>query len=97
MENRKCSKKRKLQIWNAVIRSKVTYALHTMHLTKNKQKINTFQYKGTRQILKWDTTYINRNTNKRLLKIANKFLSSNNPNYNGQKVKTIQNMLTTKE
>ena len=68
----KCSTKTKLQYWNAVIKTKLTYALETMHLTKTQlRKLDTFQLKGLRKILKMHTTYIDRaNTNKEVRKRA---------------------------
>ena len=72
----KCSTKTKLLYWNAVIKTKLTYALETMHLTKTQlQKLDTFQLKGLRQILKMHTTFIERdNTNKQVRKRAAFFL-----------------------
>merc|ERR1712086_301462 len=68
----KCSTKTKLQYWNAVINTKLTYALETMYLTKGQlRKLDTFQLKGLRKILKMHTTYIERaNTNKEVRKRA---------------------------
>ena len=68
----KCSTKAKLQYWNAVIKTKLTYALETMHLTKTQlRKLDTFQLKGLRQILKMHTTFVERaNTNKEVRKRA---------------------------
>ena len=68
----KCSTKTKLQYWNAVIKTKLTYALETVHLTKGQlRKLDTFQLKGLRQILKMHTTYIERkNTNREVRKRA---------------------------
>ena len=64
----KCRRRTRIKYWNAVIKTKLTYGLHTMHLTKGQEtRLNAFQLKGYRKILKIDTTYINRkNTNKAL-------------------------------
>ena len=64
----KCSIKTKIKFYNAVIKSKLTYAMETMHLTNiQRDRINAFQAKGLRQILKMEPTYINReNTNKKV-------------------------------
>ena len=78
----KCSKKRKLQVWNAVIRSKLTYGLVTIQINKDKEaKIDALQLKGIRRILQCKTTYIDRrNTNRRLRKEANKIMNEGNQN-----------------
>ena len=49
----------------AVVRSKLVYGLESLYLTDSLQnKLNVFQLKGFRKILKMDTTYVNRaNTN----------------------------------
>ena len=74
----KCSQKTKLQYYNAVIKTKLTYALETMHLTKAQLKqLDTFQLKGLRKILKLKTTYIEReNTNKEVRRQASHHLGS---------------------
>ena len=72
----KCSTKTKLQYWNAVVKTKLTYALETMYFTKTQlRKLDTFQLKGLRKILKMHTTFIDRsNTNKAVRKRAADFL-----------------------
>ena len=77
----KCSKKRKLQVWNAVIRSKLTYGLVTIQINKDKaNQLNAFQLKGIRRILGWKTTYIEReNTNKKLRQAANTIINAGKP------------------
>ena len=52
-----------------------------MHLTKTQlRKLDTFQLKGLRQILKMNTTYIDRaNTNKEVRKRAASALYARNP------------------
>ena len=61
------SKKWQLIIHDAVIRSKLLYGLHSAALnTGDIKKLDAFQLKGFRQILKWETTYVNKdNTNER--------------------------------
>ena len=63
-------------MWNAVIKTKLTYALHTIVLPQNmERKLNAFQMRGIRKILRRDSTYINReNTNQQLIKEANAIL-----------------------
>ena len=75
-----CSKKRKLQVWNAVIRSKLIYALQTVYVSKAmRSKLNAFQNRGIRKILGWKSTYIEReNTNAKLHKAANQILKQGN-------------------
>ena len=77
----KCSKKRKLQVWNAVIRSKLTYGLVTLQINKDKaSRLDAFQLKGIRRILKWKTTYIERkNTNRRLRRAASEIINQDKP------------------
>jgi len=61
-----CPQDFKLNVFDAIIRSKLVYGLETVHLPKFlSQKLDTLQLKGLRKILKLDTTFINRaNTNK---------------------------------
>ena len=75
----KCTTKTKLKYYNAVVKTKLTYALETMFLTKTQlRKLDTFQLKGLRQILKMHTTYIERaNTNKEVRTRAADFLWPN--------------------
>ena len=52
---------RKIQIYNAIIRAKLIYGLETLAMnTAVLSRIDTFQLKGLRNILKLPTTYINR-------------------------------------
>ena len=78
----RCSKKTKLRVWNAVICSKLTYALHTVQLNPAEmRKLDAFQRRGLRKIMKWSTTYVNReNTNEELLKEANKIIKEGTQN-----------------
>jgi len=68
------SKKWKLIIYDAVVRSKLLYGLETLHLTEAMaRKIDVFHMKGLRQILGMQTTYVNRaNSNARVLEEATK-------------------------
>ena len=68
-----CSVKVKLGVYDAVVRAKLIYGLESVQLNQSlKQKIDTFQLKGLRQILKMQTTYINReNTNDLVFQRAN--------------------------
>ena len=52
------SKKWKLVIFDALVRSKLQYGLETLHLTQSMaRKLDVFQLKGLRKILGWDTTF----------------------------------------
>ena len=65
-------------MYDAIVRSKLMYGLESAHLTQTlKEKIDIFQRKGLRQILKIPTTYgqmtagKNRsNTNENVLKLV---------------------------
>ena len=69
----------KLIVYDAVTRSKLMYGLESAHLTETlKEKIDMFQRKGLRQILKLPTTYgqmkagkTRSNTNENILKLVN--------------------------
>ena len=62
----------KLLIFDAVIRSKLLYSLETVHLTGTlRMKLDAFHLRGLRQILRMQTTYVNRqNTNQRVYQTA---------------------------
>ena len=68
-----CPDKFKLCVFDAVVRSKLVYGLEASHIPKFlMQKLNAFQLKGLRKILKLDTTYIDRsNTKTRVFSLAN--------------------------
>ena len=68
----KASKKTKIRIWEAIVKSKIMYGLESAQITPSRQaKINTYQLKGIRQILQKQTTYIDRrNTNTKLIEEA---------------------------
>ena len=52
--------KKKLEVYNAVIKTKLIYGLESLQLTQaSTKKLDTFQLKGLRKILKLETTYIN--------------------------------------
>ena len=70
-----CPTKFKLDVFDAVIRSKLVYGLEVVHLTKSlMQRLNTFQLKGLRKILKMKTTFVERcNTNAKVFEEANRF------------------------
>ena len=81
-----CTPRQKILVYDAVIRSKLLYGLESAELRPSDlNKMDTFQLKGLRQILKLKTTYsvkdtpqgpkpviIRENTNKRVFTIANK-------------------------
>ena len=66
-------KKDKLNIYNAVVRSKVAYSLETAPLSiSQKKKLDAFQQKGIRQIMGIQPTFIDRTmTNEKVLDMAN--------------------------
>ena len=66
------SKRWKLIVYDAIIRSKLLYGLETIHLTTAMaKKLNAFQMRGIRKILNKAPTFIDRaNTNRKLLEEA---------------------------
>ena len=66
------SKKWQVIIFDAVVRSKLLYGLETVHLTDAmSNKLDAFQIRGLRKILKIAPTHVNRaNTNKHVLERA---------------------------
>ena len=68
----------KILVFDAVIRSKLLYGLETAMLTDAAQhKLNVFQLKGLRKILRMKTTFVDRaNTNARVLVKANEVLET---------------------
>ena len=68
----RASKKCKLIVFDAIIRSKLLYGLETIHLTQSlAKKLDAFQYRGLRKIMGMSSTFINRaNTNQKLLEAA---------------------------
>ena len=69
----KCNRKWKLQVYNAVIISKLTYGLENIEGTEAALKLlDTFQLKGLRKILGLNTTFVNReSTNAKVFQLAN--------------------------
>ena len=68
-----CSQKLKINVYYAVIVSKLVYGLESLQMTdKQMEKFDTFLYRGLRKILKVPSTYIDRMyTNKWLIDKAN--------------------------
>ena len=68
------SKRWQLLIYDAIIRSKLLYGLETVQLTEaTAKKLDVFQLKGLRQILRLQTTFVNRaNSNKFVFEMASK-------------------------
>ena len=68
----RATKRWKIILYDAIIRSKLLYGLETIHLTPAlAKKLDAFQYRGLRKIMGMSSTYINRaNTNQRLLAAA---------------------------
>ena len=73
-----CPIRWKVLVFDAVIRSKLLYGLETAMLTDSAQrKLNVFQLKGLRKILRMKTTFVERaNTNERVLMKANETLEN---------------------
>ena len=68
-----CPPRFKLQVFDAVIRSKLVYGLDTVQIPPPlMSRLNTFQLKGLRKILQMKTTFITRaNTNQKVFDKAN--------------------------
>ena len=68
-----CLVRFKLNVFDAVIRSKLVYGLEAVNLTPSLvTELNAFQFKGLRWILTIDHTYVNRdNTTVKILQAAN--------------------------
>ena len=80
-----CPCKFKLQVFDAVIRSKLVYSLDAVSLTPGLYtKLNSIQFKGLRKILKLDHTFVNRtNTNAKIRQDANAVMNpQGKPNKN---------------
>ena len=73
-----CSVRLKLSVYDAVIRAKLMYGLESVQINDSlKKKINAFQFKGLRQILKISTTYVNRqHSNAYVFEVANATINS---------------------
>ena len=67
-----CTTRDKLNVYDAIVRSKLLYGLESAQLTiAQLNKINTVQLKGLRQILNMTTTFVNRaNTNTKVIEKA---------------------------
>ena len=102
-----CPIKFKLLVVDAVIRSKVLYGMDTAQLNDTEtKKLETFQLKALRKILKLKTTFVNRtNTNEKVYQEANEKLAQINPTnpkkitpfklaYQKLKMKKLINILT---
>ena len=87
-KNANCTTKWRLQVFNAVVISKLTYGLETVQFTESQAKrLDAFQLKGLRKILGMVTTYIDRNnTNEKVFEEANKHWKSTGAN--GREVST---------
>ena len=73
-----CPQKFKILVQDAVVKSKLLYRLESAELTHTeKRRLDVFQQRGPRKILKLDTTYINRaNTNAEVYELANQAIST---------------------
>ena len=82
LENSNCSVRQKLIVYDAVVRTKLIYGMESAQINDAvKNKIDAFQIKGLRQILKMESTYAQKilgvertNTNKQILKTANEII-----------------------
>ena len=58
LENSNCSVRQKLIVYDAVVRTKLIYGMESAQINDAvKNKIDAFQMKGLRQILKMESTY----------------------------------------
>ena len=75
------NKKWQLLMYDAVIKSKLLYSLETIHLTQSlRKKVDAFDLRGLRRILKLTTTFIDRrNTNTRVYELASEVAFPNQP------------------
>ena len=67
-----CPAKFKIEVFDAVVRSKLVYGLEGTQLPKYlSNKLDVFQLKGLRKILGWKTTFVDRSrTNKKVYEAA---------------------------
>ena len=72
-DNPNCPTRFKLQVFDAVIRSKLVYGLNSTELSAGAiSHLNAFQLKGLRRILKMKTTFVERsNSNQKVFAVAN--------------------------
>ena len=84
-----CPTSYKIIALDAVIRSKLIYGTDAMQLNEPElKKMEKFHLQGLRKILKWDTTYINReNTNEKIYEEINKQLSEQTNKINEERKK----------
>ena len=78
-----CSAGNKIRIFDAVVKSRLLYGLQTLEIPDAQMsRLEAFHYKGLRQIVRMETTFMNRaNTNNEVLRRANLATRSrNNPN-----------------
>ena len=68
-----CSAGNKIRIFNAVVKARLLYGLQMLEIPDAQMsRLEAFHYKGLRQILRMDTTFINRaNANDEVLRRAN--------------------------
>ena len=72
-----CSKKFKIRVYDAVVRSKLAYGLESLQINEClKARIDAFHLKGLRQILKLEPTFRNREmTNEHVMAEVNKLFA----------------------
>ena len=75
-----CSAGNKIRIFDAVVKSRLLYVLQTLEIPDAQMsRLEAFHYKGLRQILRMETTFMNRaNTNNEVLRRANLATRSRN-------------------
>ena len=93
-----CETKWKLNVFNAVILTKLNYGLETVQGTDSQfNKLDVFQMKGLRKILGIPPTHIDRTwTNEKVLEKANKEVGVEFPNPNNRKIKKVTHTLKLK-
>jgi len=86
-----CSLRNKLLIYNAVIRTKLLYGLETLELPISQiSRLEAFQLKGLRKILKMVTTFVDRNnTNDEVFRRANQQVAPSSPEKTICSIQTI--------
>ena len=105
-----CPESFKIIVQDAVIRTKVLYGMESAELKKSDMdKLNVFQLKGLRKILKMETTFVNReNTNQKVFAAINNAVNrtSRTPRaeikpfaqmHKEQKLKMYKHILNAKE
>ena len=96
-KNHNCPRKFRLQVFDAVIRSKLVYGLESIMITKPQlNRLDTLQLKGLRKILGFNTTFVERaNTNKRVFEKANTY--KNTRNLEGKNIKPFSEYVRQKQ